>query len=108
MERDELTMLLATNIQARMAQRGTNAAQLARAAGMNATAVYDILSGKSRNPRLDTIHKIARELGVTVQHLLREKSDDKLRDDISAVLDSLPDEDRRRLLVTAQAWIAQK
>lgn len=108
MERDELTMLLAANIQAQMDLRGTNAAQVARGAGVNATAVYDILSGKSRNPRLDTVHKIANFLNVTVQHLLREKSDDQLREEIANVLDSLPEAERHRLLITARAWAEQK
>lgn len=39
--------------------RGTNPKKLSKDAGLNDTAVHDILSGKVRNPRIDTIRKIA-------------------------------------------------
>lgn len=39
-----------------------HAESLARAAGLNRNAVRDILSGKSRNPRIDTLRRLARAL----------------------------------------------
>ena len=65
-------MLVAANIEAAMARRGINPAELARRAGTNSTGVYDILSGKSRSPRLDTIAKIASALSVPISALFEE------------------------------------
>lgn len=53
MERDAIAMLVAKNLEAAMDRKGTNPAEVARRAGLNPTGVYDILSGKSRHPRLD-------------------------------------------------------
>jgi len=105
MERDELTMLLANNIQAVMDERGTNSSQLAKMAKINPTGVYDIISGKSNSPKLDTIRKIANALGVSVPYLLKDRSEIELIDEIVATLDQLPLSEKERLLVTARAWV---
>lgn len=107
MERDELTMLLATNIQTVMDEQGTNPAQLAKMAKINPTGVYDILSGKSNSPKLDTIRKIANALGVTVPYLLKDRSELELIDEIITALDRLPHAEKERLLVTARAWAVE-
>ena len=104
MERDELTMMMAANIQSIMESKGINAAQLARDAKLNPTGIYDIISGKSKNPRLDTLHKIARALYVPVSSLLEEKSRSEIKDQIVAALEVLPDEEREKLLLTAKVW----
>lgn len=104
MERDELTMLLAANIQSVMDERGTNPAQLAKLAKINPTGVYDILSGKSLSPKLDTVRKIANALGVSVPYLLKDRAEIELIDEIIAALDQLPQAEKERLLVTARAW----
>ena len=97
-------MLVAANIQAAMTRGGINAADLARRAKLNPTGVYDILSGKSRSPRLDTIHKIASALGVPISLLFEEKTDTELRHAIISAIEALPDVERRRILATARAW----
>lgn len=106
MERDTLVMLVASNIQAAMSRRGVNAAELARASGLNPTGVYDILSGKSRSPRLDTIGKIAHALGVSVASLFEEMQADDLKEQVIEAISRLPEDERRRILVTARAWAA--
>lgn len=50
--------------------QGTTAKALSKALGTNDTLVRDILSGKSKNARGDTMAKIAAELGVDVSELL--------------------------------------
>ena len=105
MERDRTVMLVATNIQAAMERRGVNSAELARSAGLNSTGIYDILSGKSRSPRLDTIGKIARALGVPISSLFDDMEADDMREQIMSLIASLPDDDCRRILVTARAWV---
>lgn len=104
MERDSIVMLVAHNIQAAMARRGTNPAEVARLAGINATGVYDIMSGKSRSPRLDTIGKIAKALNMPIAALFEEPSDDELRQSILDAVYRLPPADRQRMLTTARAW----
>lgn len=104
MERDQLVMMVAGNIQSIMGRKGLNPAELARVAGLNATGVYDILSGKSRSPRLDTIGKIAAALGAPVAILFEERSDAELRDQIIDAVSRLPEAERRRILLTARAW----
>lgn len=104
MERNEIVMLVARNIQAIMERKGTNAAEVARAARLNPTGVYDIMSGKSRSPRLDTIAKIAAALRVPVATLFEEQGEGELRDSIIEAVSLLSPEERRRILVTARAW----
>jgi phage repressor protein C with HTH and peptisase S24 domain len=62
-------MSLASNIARRMTAAGFNQKSLARAAGLNETGIRDILIGRSRNPRVDTLGKIAKALGCTVAEL---------------------------------------
>lgn len=97
-------MLVAANIQSAMERAGTNPAELARAAGLNATGVYDIISGRSRSPRLDTIGKIAAALHIPVAALFEEIQTDDLRAEILAAIARLPDLEKRRILMTARAW----
>jgi len=51
-------------------ERGTTARALSRAVGSNDTLVRDILSGRSKNARGDTIAKLSDELGVEIGELL--------------------------------------
>lgn len=53
-----------------IAERGTSARAVSRAVGNNDTLVRDILSGKSRNARGDSMAKIAEHLGVSVDELM--------------------------------------
>ena len=61
---------LAYEIRRRMEAGGFNQKSLARAAGLNETAVRDILIGKSRHPRHDTVQKIAGALDCTAAQLI--------------------------------------
>ena len=61
---------LADEIRRRMEAGGYNQKSLARAAGLNETAVRDILIGKSRHPRHDTVQKIAGALDCTAAQLI--------------------------------------
>lgn len=103
MKRNSLVQIVADNIAAEMARRGMNAAQLGRDAGLNLTGVYDILSGKSNNPRLDTIQKIATALGVSPASLMSERQAEAVRTDIMDALEQLPEQELQRVLVIARA-----
>ena len=65
-----MTSKLADEIRRRMEAGGFNQKSLARAAGLNETAVRDILIGKSRHPRHDTVQKIATALQCTAASLI--------------------------------------
>ncbi len=97
-------MIVATNIQGEMTAKGMTPASLAREAKLNATGIYDIMSGKSQNPRLDTIQKIANALDVPISQLFEKKSTTEM---ISALLSEarcLSEVEQRQLVLTAQAW----
>jgi transcriptional regulator with XRE-family HTH domain len=108
MERDALVQLVAQNIETIMARKGTNSNAVAKRLGTNPTLLYDILSGKSKSPRLDTLHKIAViGLGVPVSALLMEPGEDDLDQEIVQTFGLMPPDVRRRMLQMAQAWLAQ-
>lgn len=98
-------MTVAHNIEAIMERKRLSAAELARRAGVNPTGVYDILSGKSRSPRIDTLAKIADALGVPIAVLFEEQSDADVRREIVTLFAKLPEEDRVRLILTVRAWL---
>ncbi|WP_273523531.1 adenosylcobalamin-dependent ribonucleoside-diphosphate reductase [Rhodosalinus sediminis] len=72
---EEQTEGLPARLEVAMKAKGTNAKRLAEAAGLNATAVYDILKGKSKSPRLDTVAALAAALEVSVSHLTDGQED---------------------------------
>jgi DNA-binding phage protein len=106
MERDEVVMIVARNIEAAMARKGTNPSEVARRAEVNHTAVYDILKGKSKHPRLDTIHKIAvKGLGIPMMALFVEPSDDELDQELAETIGLIPAVERRKILTIAKAFL---
>lgn len=104
MDRDELTVKVADNIALLMEARGLDAAKLARRAGLNPTGIYDILSGKSRSPKIETIGKIAAGLDVPVAVIFEDDPLATLRNDLLALYEELPEDRRALLLQTARAW----
>jgi transcriptional regulator with XRE-family HTH domain len=101
-------MLVARNIEAIMSQKGTNANAVAKRLGTNPTLLYDILSGKSKSPRLDTLHKIAViGLGVPVSALLMEPTEADLDQEVVQTFAMMPPDVRRRMLHMAQAWLSE-
>ncbi len=64
------TSEVARQIERRMRALNLNPFSLAKQAGMSRTAVYDILSGKSRHPRHDTLEKICGVLGCSLGQLM--------------------------------------
>lgn len=89
-----------------MHSRGMNANEVARQAGLNPTAVYDILKRKIANPRIDTLAKIAGALSAPVTLLLEAKSDESLRSEANALFGQLPQDEQERFLATLRLWIA--
>ena len=99
-------MTVTANIQAIMERKNLSAPEVARRAGLNQTGVYDILSGKSRSPKIETLGKIAKALNVPVALLFEEPKETELRKEIMTLFSRLSDVEKNRLLLTAKAWIA--
>lgn len=90
-----------------MARKGTNPSEVARKSGLNPTGVYDILSGKSRSPRLDTLNRIAvHGLGVPLSALLAEQNEDVLTQELVEAIGLLSQDDLRRVLAMLHAMVS--
>lgn len=50
-----------------------NKSEIAKKTGLSRQAVSNILNGRQRNPRINSIKKIAEVLGCSVDDLLKEK-----------------------------------
>lgn len=98
-------MIVARNIEALMEDRGIDAAKLARASGLNPTGVYDILKGKSRSPKIETIGKIAKGLGVPISVIFSENPKATPQDDLLWVFERLPSDKRALLIQAAKSWL---
>src|SRR4051812_45079788 len=61
---------MADRLKARSRQLGLNAAQVGEIAGVNRTFVYDIMRGKSANPNLTKLDRVAQALKVERNWLL--------------------------------------
>ena len=107
MERDAVTETVAHNIVAAMEAREMNPASLARAAGINPTGVYDIMKGKSRSPKIETIQKLARALNLPVAMLFESRLALELRNELLDVAAQLPEQEQRRLLSAAKSWLSE-
>jgi len=60
---------LQKELRRRILEGGFNQKSLARQAGLNETAIRDILKGRSRSPRINTLEAIARVLDCSVPQL---------------------------------------
>lgn len=108
MIRDDVTETLVRNLRRLMQSREINAHELAARAGMNPTAVYDILSGKARSPKLESVAKLAAALSVTPSALIEVPAASELRSDLEARFQKLAPEDQERVLMIATAlWQAR-
>ncbi|MGE4351029.1 MAG: helix-turn-helix domain-containing protein [Bdellovibrionales bacterium] len=58
------------NLRALISHRGLNPRALSLKAGLNATAVRDMLEGRARFPRYDTVEALAKALEVTPAQLM--------------------------------------
>lgn len=60
---------LAERIQHAMEVRGMSQADLARATGIATSNIAYIVTGKTKDPRFDSVLKIAKALGVSLDYL---------------------------------------
>lgn len=81
---------VARELRRQMEAAGFNQKSLARIAGLNETAVRDILVGKSRHPRHDTLQKLAAALGCPLIDLIEPGGGAAKRDALLDELDFVP------------------
>ena len=68
-----MSILMNERLRARIRQLGMSVAEVARAAGVNRTFVYDILRGRSRTPNLEKLSRVAAAVKVEQEWLLSGK-----------------------------------
>jgi len=74
-----------------MDKNGYNPRSLSIKAGLNATAVRDILEGRAKHPRYDTIKSLSDILNVTPDELM-DNNDKKTKDDDLDILTGIIEE----------------
>jgi transcriptional regulator with XRE-family HTH domain len=67
--------IVADRIEDSLARMGMTAADLSREAGVDESTISNILNGIRKNPRSDTVHKIAKALGTTTDYLYGHTDD---------------------------------
>jgi transcriptional regulator with XRE-family HTH domain len=65
--------MIAQNIKKYRKKKGISQDKLSKLAGVTYNTVIKIESGSTLNPRVDTLHLIAKALDVTVDNLLNGK-----------------------------------
>lgn len=108
MEEADINANLRANLARLMEEHGMDGAAVARAAGVNRSAIYDILNGRSQSPRLSTIFALARAFNKTPSSLYGAQLDDRFKADLLEVASDLGKDDQERLLVLALALARPK
>jgi transcriptional regulator with XRE-family HTH domain len=106
MEIERMKANLHANITRLMMERGWSMAELSKRANAGSTGVFDIINGRSRSPKLETVAKIAMALNVSVVDLLSDEPRSKYHAEILDVFDHMSSADRDRLLAVARAFVS--
>ncbi len=65
-----MNQTLKTNIKDRLNQKDMTIRELENRAGLRQSVLQNILLGRSKNPGVETVYALAKELGCTVEELL--------------------------------------
>lgn len=105
---------LRENLRAQMRRNGLSQRGLSRLAALDETAVKQILSGRSRSPRLETVARLALALNTPIADLIGERSvDASTFSAVSRVFDLLRDhallsfdaQETRMVAVAMTEWL---
>lgn len=94
---EDVSDILVDNIIRLMAARDTNAAATSIKAKLGQTAVYDIVTRKSLNPRVDTLAKIANALDYQLSDLFLTREQLQSREEDCSLLEALPSDAKSAL-----------
>lgn len=106
MEKHPLIEALTHNLERHMARSGMSALALAQKAGVGRTAVYDILYGKSRNPGIITLVRLAAAMDISLTQLIVGDDTEDFAAKLAVQAEGLPEDDRARLLAMISAWLS--
>jgi len=106
MEKDE--KILRRNIEAGMKEMQLNKLQLSKKAGLNESAIRDILSGRSKSPRFSTLQAIAKVFKCGVDDLFYENQISDLRDLHTTGDDIIKEANHKMLTVKEKIQCMQK
>jgi len=70
---------LRTNIKNKIQQNKTSVSELERRAGLKPSTLQNIVLGRSKNPGLETIMSLAKELGCTIDELISPSVDSQFK-----------------------------
>lgn len=105
MSRDPVTELLTQNINRLMVERELNPTTLATQAGLNRTAVHDIVAGRSQSPRVKTCALIASALAVPISDLFLTQGQLQSQMEIMRIFLELSIDDQKRVEKIATAFL---
>lgn len=108
MKVEDMNAILSRNLVVTLRARGLSMAEVSRRANASETLVHDIVNGRSRSPRIETVAKIAAALGVTVADLLAQGKRSQAEAAVLSALHAMPEADQQRLAVIAQAMAASQ
>lgn len=80
-----------------MLEKDVNAPEIARRSGLNRRMVYDIIEGRSQSPKIDTVFKIAKALGVDPGQLLGFPPAVSLHPALAELLQQYPQSEQEQL-----------
>jgi len=105
-------MSIAARIQARIEALKTSARAVSLEVGPNTHLVQAILSGKTQNPRIDTLQKLARALKTNTEWLVHGTGDADQPEsaDVAEAISLMPrlDAERRAQLTNYARYLAQQ
>lgn len=105
MRKHPLIEALTVNLKRHMAEADLSALALAQKAGVGRTAVYDILYGKSQNPGIITLVKLAAAMNISLTQLIVGDDAEEFASRLATAVEGLPQSDRVRLLAMVDAWL---
>lgn len=71
----DIKSILQANIRSKLDQKRMSICELERRAGLKQSTVQNILLGRSKNPGVETIYVLAKELGCSIEELLSSKDE---------------------------------
>lgn len=111
MDYEDISELIATNLDSLLSERKLKATVLAKQANLNHTAVRDILTRQSKNPSYITLLKIADAANVDVRRITIGPDYEDYDDQVSRLIDAylrLKPEGREFLLRAAEAQAVEQ
>ncbi|AZB54459.1 helix-turn-helix domain-containing protein [Cereibacter sphaeroides] len=108
MRREPISQTLADNLVRLIREHGTTASALALKCGFSQSAIHDIINGRSANPKVSTVGKIAETLGVPFAELFLSQEQIQAEGEMLRAYHSLPPDEQRKLALVARAWQLDK